>query len=97
MCSDALPAWASLAETHTHDTRVPPSKQATTWLPKVYLLIANLKRFLLDTFYGVWGRYLSEYVDEFIVRFNRWHWQPQLPQRLLEAAVAHIPISNQAT
>lgn len=94
--SDALPALNSLAERHTHDARVTPPEQAMEWLPKVHLIIANLKRFLLGTFHGVSRRYLFEYVDEFIYRFNRRHWEGQLPQRLLEAAVAHTPIPNRA-
>ncbi|HYW75030.1 MAG TPA: IS1595 family transposase, partial [Gammaproteobacteria bacterium] len=36
--------------------------------------------------------YLQDYVDEFVYRFNRRQWEPELPQRLLEAAVAHVPI-----
>jgi hypothetical protein len=45
--SDALPALASLAERHTHHAHVTPPEQATAWLPKVHLIIANLKRFIL--------------------------------------------------
>src|SRR5699024_8902402 len=94
--SDALPALASLAESHTHDARVTPPEQAMTWLPNVHLIIANLKRVLLGTFHGVSRQCLSEYDDDFIYRFNRRQWEPQLQQRLLEAAVAHTPIPNQA-
>jgi hypothetical protein len=94
--SDALPALASLAKTHTYDVRVTPSEQAMTWLPKVHLIISNLKRFLLGIFHGVSHRYLSEYIDEFIYRFNRRHWESQLPQRLLEAAATHTPILSHA-
>ena len=90
--SDALAALASLGNSHRHSARVTPPKQATEWLPKVHLVIANLKRFILGTFHGVSPRYLQDYVDEFVYRFNRRHWEAQLPQRLLEAAVAHVPI-----
>lgn len=89
--SDALAALASLGNRHRHSARVTPPKQATEWLPKVHLVIANLKRFILGTFHGVSPRYLQGYVDEFVYRFNRRHWEAELPQRLLEAAVAHVP------
>lgn len=94
--SDALPALSSLGEQRVHDARVTPAEQAGQWLPKVHLIIANLKRFLLGTFHGVSGTYLQEYIDEFVYRFNRRHWEDQLPQRLLETVVAHMPIPLQA-
>ena len=37
-------------------------------------------------------RYLQEYIDEFVFRFNCRFWEPQLPDRLLQAAVDHVPI-----
>lgn len=94
--SDALPALASLSEHHAHEPRLTPPEQATQWLPKVHLIIANLKRFVLGTFHGVSGKYLQEYIDEFVYRFNRRHWESQLPQRLLETAVTHVPIPTRA-
>jgi hypothetical protein len=42
-------------------------------LAERFSLSANLECFLLDTFRGVSRRYLSEYIAEFIYRFNRWH------------------------
>lgn len=33
------------------------------------------KRFLLGTFHGVSGKYLQEYLDEFVFRFNRRYWE----------------------
>lgn len=89
--SDALHALRCLGEQHTHEARVTPAEQATEWLPKVHLIIANLKRFVLGTFHGVSARFLAEYVAEFLFRFNRRHWESQLPYRLLEAAVSHTP------
>ncbi len=40
--------------------------------------------------------YLHEYVDEFVYRFNRRFWESQLPHRLLEAAVSHVPVPLRA-
>lgn len=90
--SDALPALISLGDARAHEARVTPPELAGQWLPKVHLIIANLKHFLLGTFHGVSPIYRQEYIDEFVYRFNRRHWEPQLPQRLLETAVNHVPI-----
>jgi len=90
--SDALPALGSLGDAHRHEARVTPPEQAGAWLPQVHLVIANLKRFLLGTFHSVSRRYLQEYIDEFVFRFNRRFWENQLPQRLLETAVTHVPV-----
>lgn len=94
--TDALPALRSLGRSHAHQARVTPPEEAGEWLPKVHLVIANFKRFLLGTFHGVSPRYLGEYLDEFVYRFNRRHWEAQLPQRLLETAVSHVPIPMRA-
>jgi hypothetical protein len=50
----------------------------------VHTAIANLKRFLLGTFHGV-SPQLQKYLDEFVYRYNRRFWEPQLPHRLLTA------------
>lgn len=90
--SDTLAALASLGERRYHTPRVTPPEPATKRLPKVHLVIATLKRLLLGTFHGVRPRYLQDDLDAFVDRCNRPHWETALPQRLLEAAVAHVPI-----
>jgi hypothetical protein len=42
-------------------------------LPKVHLLTSNFKVWLNGTFHGVRGRYVDQYLREFIYRFNRRH------------------------
>jgi hypothetical protein len=44
---------------------------------------ADLKRSLLGIFYGMSGKYLQEYFDEFCYRFNQCAYEKQLPLRLL--------------
>ena len=90
--TDALPALNSLGEDFAHHARKTPPEQASTWLPLVHIAIANLKRFLQGTFHGVSGKYLQEYLDEFCYRFNRRHWEQQLPLRLLHLCIDHMPI-----
>lgn len=94
--SDALPALASLGERHTHKGRVTPPAPESKWLPKVHIIIANLKRSILGTFHGISKKYLQESIDEFTYRFNRRRWEGQLPQRLLETTVSHVPVSIRA-
>ncbi|MDD2468636.1 MAG: transposase, partial [Desulfobulbus sp.] len=52
----------------------------------------NLKTFINGTFHGVSSNCLQEYLDEFCYRFNRRFWEPQLPLRLLNACLAHVPV-----
>ena len=59
--------------------------------PRAHSSISNFKRFMIGTFHGVSGARLQEYLDEFVFRFNRRFWEDQLPVRLVEAAVTHVP------
>ena len=89
--TDAFPALNAIGETQTHDKKVTPPDQASTWLPLVHIMIGNLKKFLNGTFHGVTHKYLQEYVSEFCYRFNRRFWEPELPLRLLNACLTHCP------
>ena len=44
------------------------------------------------TFHGASKARLRESLDEFAFRFNRRFWEDQLPARLVEAAVTHVPV-----
>ncbi len=90
--SDAYSGLNILARDHDHQPRPTPPEKADEWLPLVHLLISNFKRFLMGTFHGVSQKRLQEYLDEFVFRFNRRHWEDQLPGRLLEATVTHVPV-----
>ena len=37
------------------------------------------------------------YLDEFMYRFNRRWWEPQLPNRLISLCLQHSPIGLRAT
>ena len=90
--SDALPALNVINETHDHEARVTPSNQVDEWPPWVHIAIGNLKTFLLGTFHGVSGKYLREYLDEFCYRYNRRFSENEIPHRLLNLAIIHVPI-----
>ncbi len=90
--TDALPALNAVAENHFHDKKVTPPKKASEWLPLVHIMIGNMKKFINGTFHGVSSGYLQEYLDEFCYRCNRRFWEPELPLRLLNACLTHVPV-----
>ena len=59
---------------------------------KTHIAVSNFKRYITGTFHGVSHRYLQDCIDESVYRFNRRYWKPQLPLRLLQAAVGHAPV-----
>jgi len=89
--TDAFPALNVIEEDHIHEKQKTPPHKAAEWLPKVHIIIGNLKSFLNGTYHGVTSKYLQEYLDEFCYRFNRRFWEYQLPFRLLNACVSHTP------
>ena len=90
--TDAFPALNSVKEMHCHQKKVVPAEEISKWLPLVHVVIGNLKKFLNVTFHGVSLKYLQEYLDEFSYRFNRRFWEPELPLRLLNACLSHVPV-----
>jgi len=89
--TDALPAMNIVKESHQHDKKVTPPEETSSWLPLVHIDIGNMKTFLNGTFHGVTHRYLQEYLDVFCDRFNRRFWESELPHRLLNACLSHVP------
>lgn len=90
--TDAFPALNSVNEKYIHQKKKIPAEEVSEWLPLVHIVIGNLKKFLNSTFHGVSFKYLQEYLDEFSYRFNRRFWEPQLPFRLLNACLSHVPL-----
>jgi len=89
--TDAFPALNVIKEDHIHEKRKTPPFEAGNWLPKIHVVIGNLKKFLNGTYHGVSHKHIQEYLDEFCYRFNRRFWEPELPFRLLNACVSHAP------
>jgi transposase-like protein len=90
--TDAFPALNSVNEMHDQQKKVMAMEEASQWLPLVHSIIGNVKKFLNGTFHGVSLKYLQEYLDEFSYRFNRRFWEPELPLRLLNACLSHVPV-----
>jgi len=95
--SDAYPALNILGRHCEHEARVTPPEKAGQWLPKVHMVIGNLKRFLLGTFHGVSATYLQEYIDEFVYRFNRRWWEDQKSPQWSRAATHHSAVAIQVS
>jgi transposase-like protein len=95
--TDAFAALGSLIEVHHQVAKNTPPALVKEWLPWVHILIANLKRFILGTYHSVSQRYMQEYLDEFLYRFNRRFWEQQIPNRLLRLCIEHAPIRLQSS
>lgn len=80
----------SLEEGLEVESPATPASKVGEWLTKVHTAIANLKRFLFDTFHEVSTPKLQKYLDEFVYRYNRRWWEPQLPHRLLSICANHL-------
>jgi transposase-like protein len=70
--TDAFKSYAFLQEDYVHNpvTSKHQSSDADI-LPKVHLVIANLKMWLRGTYNCLPSKHLQKYLDEFIFRFNR--------------------------
>jgi len=65
-------------------------------------VISNLKTFLLGTFQGVSYEYIQEYLEQFVYRFNRRQWEPQIANvtftgRWRHSTVARYPEFSEQT
>jgi len=88
--TDAFPALNAVAKNHFHKKKITPPEKASKWLPLVHIMIGNMKKFINGTFHDV----SSEYLDKFCYQFNRRFWEPELPLRLLNACLAHVPVKT---
>lgn len=93
--TDAFASLNAVSEVHEHEKKATPPPEAGKWLPIVHIVIGNMKKFLNGTFHGVSQKYLSEYISEFCYRFNRRFWEPELPLRVLNACLAHVPVKTE--
>jgi len=69
--TDGYKAYSFLSEYFRHVPRIRPKYNDDDVLPKVHILIANLKMWLRGTYNCLPSKHLQHYLDEFIFRFNR--------------------------
>jgi transposase-like protein len=69
--TDGFLAYGFLSANFQHVPRVRSKKDDEDTLPKVHILVANLKMWLRGTYNCLPSKHLQHYLDEFIFRFNR--------------------------
>jgi len=70
--TDGLPSYNFLEADYEHvTTKAKALKDDEELLPKVHIVIANLKMWLRGTFNRYPGKHIQSYLDEFTFRFNR--------------------------
>jgi transposase-like protein len=69
--TDGFLAYGFLSANFQHVPRVRANSSDDDTLPKVHILIANLKMWLRGTYNCLPSKHLQHYLDEFIFRFNR--------------------------
>ena len=69
--TDGFLAYGFLAANFHHVPRVRSNSRDEDTLPKIHILIANLKMWLRGTYNCLPSKHLQHYLDEFIFRFNR--------------------------
>ena len=101
IATDGWKAYLGLGRSGYRHERIIISKvegEAHEHLPASHLVFMLLKRVLLGTYHGgIGARHTPAYLDEVVLwRFNRRSLKPaQLAMRLIERAVATLPIRNQ--
>lgn len=69
--TDGFLAYGFLSANFQHVPRIRSNSSDDDTLPKVHILIANLKMWLRGTYNCLPSKHLQHYLDEFIFRFNR--------------------------
>jgi len=88
--SDAFPSYAFLDQDYVH-VPVLSFNSETELLPKVHIVIANLKMWLRGTYNCLPSKHLQKYLDEFIFRFNRRWKLENIFDKLLERCILNHP------
>lgn len=69
--TDGFLSYGFLSANFQHIPCIRSKRNDDDTLPKVHILIANLKMWLRGTYNGLPSKHLQHYLDEFIFRFNR--------------------------
>jgi transposase-like protein len=85
----------SFVEHEYHHQRVVLSRDgnAAELLPKVHIVISNLKMWLRGTYHALPQKYLQNYLNEFVFRFNRRGRLSAIFDSLLFRCVTHQPVT----
>lgn len=86
--TDGFSAYGFLSAYFQHDPGIRSKRGDDDTLPKVHILIANLKMWLRGTYNCLPSKHLQHYLDEFIFRFNRRWKLESIFDKLLARCIA---------
>lgn len=87
--TDGLNIYPQLKEQgYVHERVLSSSQEAEQALRWLHTLVSNAKAFISGTYHGLDQKHLQAYLNEYLYRFNRRHWQKQLFARLLTACIS---------
>jgi len=90
--SDAFKSYTFLSHDYVHNPIARSLHMSDTEpLPKVHIVIANLKMWLRGTYNCLPSKHLQKYLDEFIFRFNRRWKMENIFDKLLDRCIVHHP------
>ena len=93
--TDGFLAYNLALSGYTHKTTViHDPKSASSKLPWVHIMIANVKGTLRGVHHGVTPKNLQGYLSEFCWRFSRRRFGPELFDRLLWTCIVASPVST---
>jgi len=92
--TDGLHVYNFVGQEYRHHRVVLAKKEnAAELLPKVHIVISNLKMWLRGTYHALPQKYLQNYLNEFVFRFNRWGRLSTIFDTLLFRCVTHQPVT----
>jgi len=91
--TDAYKSYGFLSTSFHHVQVVRSHKTVDEPLPKVHIVIANLKMWLRGTYNCLPSKHLQKYLDEFNFRFNRRWYLESIFDKLLDRCVNSFSLS----
>lgn len=88
--SDKSTSYIDLSQyVESHITEKSTKETTATTLKWVHIAISNAKRNLLGNYYKIKGKYLQNYLDEFVYKLNRRYFGDKLFDRLIIAGITN--------
>ena len=88
--SDKSTSYIDLSKyVESHITEKSTKETTATTLKWVHIAISNAKRNLLGNYYKIKGKYLQNYLDEFVYKLNRRYFGDKIFDRLIIASISN--------
>jgi len=89
--SDQSSSYVNIADfVELHVTEKSSDKTTKETLKWVHITISNAKRNLLGNYHKIKGKYLQNYLDEFVYKLNRRYFGDKLFDRLVIANITYM-------